>query len=181
MRYRHRRSLPFASCSLAVLLSSAAAFGQSVTPLDATPAQKKDAMEHFTLGKHAFASKDWDQAIAELRSSLGIVDSPNARLELARALRHSGHPGDAWMEYGRVIEKATQLAAKEERYAKTADAATSEREELEAKLALVTVSVANAPAGATLQVRGRSVSQAQWNNPVVATTGAVDVILVDSG
>jgi hypothetical protein len=181
MRYVHRRLAPFASCILATtLLASALASAAGVSPLEATPEQKKEAMDHFIAGKHAFESKDWAKATAELRTSLSLVDSPNARLELARALRDSDQRSDAWAEYGRAIEKATQLAAKEERYAKTAEAATNEREELEAKLALVTVSVAHAPAGASLKVGGRQFSQSQWGGPIVTAPGAVDVILVDA-
>jgi hypothetical protein len=181
MRYIHRRLAPFASCILATtLLVSALASASGVSPLEATPEQKKGAMDHFTTGKRAFESKEWAKAVAELRASLSLVDSPNARLELARALRDSDQRSDAWTEYGRAIEKATLLAAKEERYAKTAEAATSEREELEAKLALVTVSVAHAPAGASLKVGGRQFSQSQWSGPIVTTPGAVDVILVDA-
>jgi hypothetical protein len=175
------RLAPFASCVLATaLLVSTLASASGVSPLDATPEQKKEAMDHFMAGKHAFESKDWAKAVAELRASLAVVESPNARLELARALRDSDQRSDAWAEYGRAIENATELAAKEERYAKTADAATSEREELGAKLAFVTVSVAHAPAGASLKVGGRPFPQSQWSSPIVTAPGAVDVVLVDA-
>ena len=137
-------------------------------------------MGHFTSGKTAIQSKDWDTAIGEFRASLHLVDSPNARLELARALRDSGKPGDAWLEYGQVIETATRLAGKEERYAKTADAATTERTEVESKLAFVTVSLAHAPDGATLSVGGRDVPREQWANALPTAAGTIDVKVTDA-
>src|SRR5579884_946654 len=165
--------LALAGAALPCRLASAA----GVSPLEATPDQKKNATDHFKAGKDAIAVKDWDKAVAELRASLDVVDSPNARLELARALRDSGQPDQAWTEYGRVIDDATKLCATEERYAKTADAATNERLELLPKLAFVTVTVAHAPADATLKVAGRPVPADQWAAPIVAPPGAVDVVL----
>jgi hypothetical protein len=149
--------------------------------MDANADQKKQALDHFGAGKQAMDAKDWERAATELRASLDVVDSPNARLELARALRGADKLADAWAEYGRVIESATKLAAKEDRYARTADAATTERGELEAKLAFVTVAVASAPAEATLKVGGRSIPSDQWVSPIAVPPGAVDVVLSDAG
>jgi hypothetical protein len=166
---------------LAVLmLASSLALADGVAPADATPAQKKVALDHFTTGKAALESKTYDKAITELRASLDAVNSPNARLVLARALRDSGQLGDAWTEYGRVAADATQLAATEPRYSQTADAANTERTEIESKLAFVTVTIAHPPADATLKVGGRSIPAEQWTSPIVATPGAVDVVLSDS-
>jgi hypothetical protein len=151
-----------------------------VAPADATPAQRKEATDHFTAGKHALEARNWEKAILELRSSLEVVDSPNARLELARTLRDSGSPSDAFAEYGRVIDGATKLAAKEERYAKTAEAATSERAELEPKLAFVVVTLAHAPDDAALKVGGRAIPRAEASGPIVVPAGAVDVVLSDA-
>jgi len=174
-----RRSLSIcAAFALAVLVTSSAS-ADGVAPGAATPEQKKEAMDHFLVGKQAFESRNWEKSIAELRASLGIVDSPNARLELARALRDSGALGEAWTEYGQVIDDATKLAATEERYSKTADAATSERTDVEAKLSFLIVTVVNAPPDAVLKVGGRVVPHDQWRTPVIAMPGAVDVVLAD--
>jgi hypothetical protein len=164
--------------SLIAPLDAAAA---GVSPMDASVDQKKSATEHFIAGKQAFESKNWDQAIAELRASLEVVDSPNAHLELARALRDSGKPSDAWIEYGRAIETATQFAPKEERYAKTADAATTERGEVEGRLAFVLVTVAHAPPNASLTVGGRVIPSEDWTAPLIVAPGEVDVVLTASG
>jgi hypothetical protein len=170
-----------ALCALSgALFAGGAALAAPVLPGDATAEQKKQAMDHFAAGKQAIESKNWERAAMELRASLDVVDSPNARLELARALRDSDKLGEAWTEYGRVIETATKLAATEDRYAKTADAATNERSDIEPKLAFVTVSLANPPENATLKVGGRAIPHEQWSGPIVASPGAVDVVIADA-
>jgi hypothetical protein len=161
------------------LLFAGAAAAAPVLPGDASPDQKKQAMDHFTAGKQAIEGKNFERAAMELRASLDVVDSPNARLELARTLRGDGKLGEAWVEYGRVIETATKLATTEERYYKTAEAATTERADVEPKLAFVTVTVANAPPTASLKVGGRVIPTEQQGGPIVAPPGAVDVVLAD--
>jgi hypothetical protein len=171
-----------ARCALsAALLASSAAAASGVAPGDATTAQKGEAMGHFTAGKEAIEQQRWEKAVLELRASLEVVNSPNARLVLARALRDSGRTAEAWNEYARTIDDATKLAATEDRYAKTAEAATAERAELESKLALVTVTLAHAPADATLKVGGRLVPADEWSRPVAVPAGAVDLVLSDAG
>jgi hypothetical protein len=174
------RSL-LARCTLsAILLASSVASAAGVAPGEASPAQKTQAMAHFTAGKQAIEQKSWEKATLELRASLDVVNSPNARLVLARTLRDSGSLGDAWTEYSRTIGDATKLAATEDRYAKTAEAASSERAELEPKLAFVVVTVAHAPPDATLKASGRLVSPEEWSKPIVVPAGAVDVVLADA-
>jgi hypothetical protein len=171
-----------ASCALAgTLMAPAIGFGAGVSPLDATPEQRREATDHFTAGKQALSVGNLEKAVVELRASLEIVDSPNAHLELARALRDSGKSGDAWLEYGRASALATQLAPKEERYAKTAEAATDERVDVEGKLAFVAVSVTNAPDGAVMKVGGRALAPEEWKGPLLVAPGSVEVVLTDSG
>lgn len=171
------RPLLAAAVLCAAVLASSVAAAAGVAPNEATAAQKKQATDHFAAGKLAFESQNWERATLELRASLEVVDSPNARLVLARVLRDSGNLGEAWTEYGVVIETSTKLAATEARYAQTAGAATSERIELEPKLAFVSVSVAHPPANATLTVAGRAIAASDWTAPVVVPPGTVDVVL----
>jgi len=173
------------SCAVATVLVAAsmapAALGAGVSPLDATAAQKKDATDKFVAGKTALGSKNWDAAVSELRASLDIVDSPNARLELARALREQGKPADAWTEYTHTIDGALALAPKEPRYTKTAEAATTERAEVEGRIGLVTVTVERAPAGATLTIGGQQVPESRWGKPVAAAPGPLEISLRAGG
>jgi hypothetical protein len=168
------------SATLLTSFASSVAAASGVAPGEATPAQKAEAMAHFTAGKQAIEQKNGEKAALELRASLEVVNSPNARLVLARALRDSGSLGDAWTEYGRTIGDATKLAATEDRYAKTADAATLERGELAPRLAFVVVALAHAPAGATLKAAGRPVSADESSGPIPVPAGAVDVVLLDA-
>ena len=165
------------ACAMVVTTTAQAS---GVAPGDATAVQKKEAMAHFATGKQAAEAKDWEKAQVELRASLDIVDSPNGRLVLARTLRDSGEVGAAWTEYRRTIDSATSLAAKDPRYAQTADAAKTERAELDAKVGLVVVSIDHAPADATLKVGGRLIPAAEWSGPIVASPGAVDVVVADA-
>ena len=177
---RIRRSLALGSIAFTSLVTSVAS-GAGVSPADATQAQKKDATERFVAGKEALAAKNWDSAVSNLRASLDIVDSPNARLELARALRDSGKMVDAWSEYSRTIDAALNLASKEPRYTKTAEAATAERNEVEPKIALVTVTVEHPPAGAALKVGVTDVPTDQWGKHVPVAPGPVEVSLTAGG
>lgn len=174
------RSILAVSALSLFALAAPLAYADGADPSTATAAQKKEAMEHFSAGKQAIETKNYEKAVTELRASLDSVNSPNARLELARALRDSGKLAEAWTEYERVVEDATKLAATEERYAKTADAATTERTDVESKLAFVVVTVAHAPADGVLKVGGKSVPPDQWVEPIVAPAGAVDVVLTDA-
>jgi hypothetical protein len=173
---------PFiAVCALSsAMLASAAALAAGVGPGEASPAQKAEAMAHFTTGKQAIEQQNWEKATLELRASLDVVNSPNARLVLARALRDSGKTADAWIEFSHTIGDANRLAVAEDRYKKTAEAATTERAELEPKLAFVTVTLAHAPPDATLKAAGRVVSPEEWAGPIVVPAGAVDVVLADA-
>jgi hypothetical protein len=173
-------SLLRGSLLAALMVASPVVLAAGVSPEEATAPQKKEAMRHFATGKHAAESKNWEEAQAELRASLEIVDSPNTRLLLARALRDGGDVGRAWIEYGRTTDDATRLAAKDEHYTLTADAAKLERGELDAKLAFVTVTLAHAPADATLKVGGRIIAPDARSAPVVVPPGAVDVVLADA-
>lgn len=181
MRAIHCAVLPLlALCALCgVLLFAPCARAAGVPPTEATAEQKQAAIDHFHAGKAAIESKSWQRAASEFRASLALVESPNARLELARVLRDSDDLGEAWDEYGRAIESAVKLLAKEVRYAKTAEAATAERRDLESKLAFFVVSVRGEPEGATLKVGGRVVAPDQRTKPIAAPPGAVDILLAD--
>jgi hypothetical protein len=178
MRFAYRSRVFAVLCALAgTLLASPGAHAAGVSPTDATSAQKKEATDHFMAGRRAIASRDWARATSELRASLQVVDSPNAHLELARALRESGQLGDAWVEFWHASETATRLASSDNRYSQTAEAATSEREELAAKLAFVDVSVEHAPADMSLKVGDRVVPPEDTGAPIAVPPGPVDVVV----
>ena len=181
MGFAYRLRFVAASCALTgALLASPHVQAAGVSPNEATSAQKKEATDHFMAGRRAISSHDWARAISEMRASLQVVDSPNAHLELARALRESGELGDAWVEYWRASETATRLAATDDRYSKTAEAATSEREEVATKLAFVDISVTHAPSDMVLNVGGRVLPTEDAGAPVVVAPGKVEVVVSNS-
>jgi hypothetical protein len=179
-RLHRPRSLLVSGVVATTILVASAGYASGVSPGDATPAQKKEAMSHFTAGKAAAESKSWEKAQTELRASLDVVDSPNARLLLARMLRDSGDLAGAWAEYGKTLDDAALLAAKEPRYQETVNAATTERGDLDAKLAFVTVVIAHAPPDATLKVGGRTIPPNQWSAPIFVPPGTTDVVIADA-
>jgi hypothetical protein len=181
MRVPARLRYLVVACSIAgVFVAARDACAEGVSPVEASGVQRKEATDHFIAGKRAMASKDWEKAVSELRASLEIVDSPNTRLELARALRDSGELSAAWVQYWQAAQTATRLAPKDERYAKAAEAATNEREEVAQKLAFVEVIVAHAPADMTLRVGGRVVAPEESGAPVAVAPGPVEVVVVSS-
>jgi hypothetical protein len=171
--------LPFLAAA-SVLLSATPAAAAGVSPVDATAEQKRLATEHFFAGKRAFESRDFAASIAELTASIDVVDSPNTRLELARALRDAGRFDEAWLEYGQAIDVGTQLSPQEPRYGKTAEVAGTERVDVERRIAFVAITVAQAPIDAVLKVASRVVPARAWGAPVAVLPGAVDVVLEDS-
>ena len=177
---RSKRSLLACCTASLALLVAAPALAAGVTPADATATQKKEATDHFTAGKHALESKNSEKAVRRAPGVARRRRQPQRAPRAGPRAARLGAPSDAFAEYGRVIESATQLAAKEERYAKTAEAATTERTELEPKLAFVVVTLAHAPADAVLKVGGRTVSASEAVAPVIVPAGAVDVVLSDA-
>ncbi|MBV9948491.1 MAG: hypothetical protein JOZ69_16695 [Myxococcales bacterium] len=174
-----RPLLVSALVGLACLGPSGAARAAGVSPLEATPDQRKQATEHFVAGRRAIDTRELPAAIAEFMASIEVVDSPNAHLELARALRDAARFDEAWAEYGVARAIGTALAVREARYGKTAEAAASERTEVEKRLGFVAVNVVHARAGAVLKVGARTIPPAEWGAPVAVLPGAVDVVLED--
>lgn len=177
------RSPPALVAALAIavgMLGASAARAAGVLPIEATPAQKQAASAHFVAGKAALDARELERAVLELRASLEVVDSPNARLELARALRDAGNFAEAWREYGRTVEVAGQLAPREPRYAATMEAASAEGRDQERHLALVVVEMGATPPDATLKVADRIVPRQEWGAPIVAPPGVVRIACLQS-
>lgn len=151
-------------------------------PGAATPAPEavQKAQDLFSKGLSAFEAKQFNQAIGEFRASYAAVPSPNSRLYIARTLRELGEVRDAYLEFDATIEEAAARAATEERYAKTQEQATVERDQLNDKVALVTVSVAHPESAGSLQIGGKEVPRERWGKPFPATPGPVDVVLTSS-
>lgn len=172
--------LAFALLAVSVA-SAASASAAGADPTAATPAQLAQAQKQFAVGRDHIAKKDYDKAIASFRASYDLVASPNTRFSIARALRDMGRYVDAYAEYGKTIAEASALAAKEARYQQTADAAASERSEIESKIALVTFTIAHPAPDTTLKVGEREVPRSEWSDAVAVAPGSVDAIVTTGG
>lgn len=167
--------------AVALAASSAPALAVGVNPGSASPVQREQAQAKFLKGRDLYTQKKYAEAVVELRASMDIVQSPNARLYVARALREQGKLVEAYVEFGRTAIEAEELAGQDARYAKTAASAKVERKEIAPKLGFVTLSVEHAGDGSTLVVGGEEVKRAGWTEPVPVAPGTTEVELRTPG
>ena len=177
-RERALRSLFFASFTV---LFAASANAAGVTPSDATPVQREEAQAHFARAHDLYESKKYDDAAAEFAKSYAVVTSPNALLFLARCDRERGKLVTAYVELGRTAAEAKEHAAEDPRYAKTAQAATEERDALGQQLGFVTVTVEGGAADATVLVGGERFPRGSLGEPVPVMPGNVEVSVESPG
>lgn len=154
---------------LASALASTAALASGVPVDEASWADKNAAKKEYTAGTAAFERREFEAALARFRASYDIVASPNSHLMIARALMELGRPAEAYVELGGVIAEVEATAA-HDKYAETARAAQALRQDLEAKLAFVTVQV---PARVT--VGEREVPVVAWGQPLPFAAGPAKV------
>lgn len=148
----------------------------------AAPPSPKDverATAHFLKGSELFAAKKYELALAEFQASYAAVASPNSRLYVARSLELLGKHRAAYVEFEKVEAEASARAAAEPKYAPTAETARTERAEIAAKLAWLTVRVRGAGDDARVQVGGAVVAREAWEQPVAVEPGEI-VVSVDA-
>ncbi len=146
-------------------------------PVSATPVQREQAQSRFLKGKELFDQGSYEQALAEFEASRAIVASPNARLYRARCLKALGRTIEAYNEFGSTMVEALELGKLEPRYNRTAEASGKERQQLEAQLAFVRLTILNPPAGTVVRVNGETIRRTAWSEPVPAMQGVVVVEL----
>ena len=169
MNCRQIRALSTSTILLALLYAtSAGAAGVSV--LDANKNELNDAKVPYLDGVKYMNSKHYKEAVEKFRESYNIVASPNSRLMLGRALVKVNQPLDAYREFEETITQATELAAKQPKYQKTADAARKELDDIKVELAFITVIP-----GTEVSIGGRKLSDADWGKPLPVMPGKVQV------
>ena len=171
----------FAAVTLAALAIPGPARAAGVDPSSATAVQREQAQQKFFRGKAFLAAKRYDDAANELRASLEIVASPNTRLLLARCLREQGHLVEAYVEFGRAVVEAKELARADVRYAKAGESAAEDRSALEPKLAFVTIAVSHATADTKLRVGREELRRAAWSEPVPVMPGSTEIMVETLG
>ena len=155
---------------LFVALTAGAAQAAGVSVLDASKAELNDAKGPYLDGVKAMNAKHYKEAAEKFQQSYDIVASPNSRLMLGRALIKLNRPLDAYHELEETVNQANDLAAKQPKYQKTADAARKELDDVKVELAFVTVIP-----GTEVSIGGRKLSDADWGKPQPVAPGRVTV------
>jgi hypothetical protein len=146
----------------------AAAAGVSV--IDASKQELNDAKGPYVEGVKAMNSKQYKEAVEKFQQSYDIVASPNSRLMLGRALVKVNRNLDAYKEFEATLAMATELAAHQPKYQKTADAARKELDDVRVELAFITVIP-----GTEVSIGGRKLSDADWGKPIAVNPGRIYV------
>src|SRR5437899_2641957 len=154
MTRRRLSSVLTASAFACALFASPIARATGVDPSVATPVQREQAQQRFNRGKQLYTKREFAKALAEFEGSHDIVASPNARLFVARCHRELGDLVKAYVELGRVAAEAHEFEHEDPRYAKTAESANAERDELAPKLGFVLVTVEHPTDATKLTVGG---------------------------
>jgi hypothetical protein len=156
-------SLPLAAEAAGVSVESA-----SHTELDAAKVPYQDGVKAMDEGQYS-------AAVDKFRESYNIVASPNSQLMLGRALMKVNRLTDAYHELADATARATDLAASQPKYQKTAESAKHDLDELKLELAFVTVIP-----GAEVVVGGRKLSSADWGKPQPMMPGRTTIEIVSS-
>lgn len=151
------------------------ALAEGAPPEKATATARAAAQKAYVRGADAFKNGRFADALAAFRESYATVASPNSHLMLARSLRDLGDRLGAYAEYERLVPEAEAAAAREAKYAASAEAAKRELAEVRAKLALVTIDVANASGSAVVTAGGKPIDAASLGKPIAMLPGAVEL------
>lgn len=155
---------------LFALLVPVIAGAAGVSVIDASKTELNDAKGPYTEGVKAMNSKHYKEAVEKFQESYNIVASPNSRLMLGRALIKVNRPLDAYKELEETVAQATELAGRQPKYQKTADAARKELDDVKVELAFITVIP-----GTEVSIGGRKLSDADWGKPMPVMPGRVYV------
>lgn len=131
------------------------------------------AQDLYVSGRNRFRVKDFPGAAEDFRRSLDLVDSPNTRMYLGRALRRLGRLPEAFATLDRAARDAERRAVTEPRYAATQESARAEASEIRGDIALLTVRVPGLPAGASIRVAGAEVPVTALGYPLPFMPGEV--------
>lgn len=163
--------------TLACSMLSAEARAQQAQPAAAAPdeAATKKATALFLKGSEFFKVNRYALALEQFRQSYATVPSPNSRLYIARCLAALGEHREAHREFSKVIVEVDARGPGDQKYAPTRETARVEREELNPKVAIVTITPPAAKLDLTVRVGGEIIPPVQWNTPIAVTPGLVPV------
>jgi len=166
-----REKLAFSTSTILIaLLSCISAGAAGVSVIDASHTELDDAKVPYLDGVKFMNSKLYKEAADKFRDSYNIVASPNSRLMLGRALAKLHQPLEAYNEFEATVALATELASKQSKYQKTADAARKELDDIKVELAFITVIP-----GTEVSIGGRKLSDGDWGKPLAVMPGKVSI------
>lgn len=139
------------------------------------------AQARFSKGRDLFLAKAYDAALVEFRAAAELLESPNARLYIARCERELGKYAAAYVDFQRAASEAADRAQTDPRYLTTRDSARQEGSAVEPKLGRVTILSPTPPAGASITVNGNAVVMAALGVAGPIDPGKVEVVAQASG
>jgi hypothetical protein len=151
---------------------------QTTTP---TVALETRAQDFYHQGRERFFASAFEEARIAFQSSLDVVDSPNTRMYLGRALLGLGHVSEAWATLDRAARDAEDRALTEPRYTPTHDAARAEADALLPRLAWLTVDITTPPENVVVTVNGLPLQRALFNTALPHDPGHVTVVVAAPG
>lgn len=160
---------------LAASLAPLSAAAQSPHADSLTLSVETRAQDAYQTGRDLFRAGDFSGAVEDFRRSLDLVDSPNTRMYLGRALLRLGRLPESYATLDRAASDADRRSESEPRYAATRDSARAEADDIRRAISLVTVHLSSFPVGAMLRVGGADVPRTAVGFPLPFMPGEVIV------
>lgn len=148
---------------------------EGVPVQEATAAQKKEAQEAFVEAKKHFGEKRFEEALAGFRKSYDAVASPNSHLMIGRTLRELDRIVEAYETFGRVAEEAEAAAEKSPKYGKAAEAARKERNDLQPRVAFVSLKIVGATEDTEVLINDVPLERDRWSERIPVRVGVITV------
>ena len=157
-------------------LCAKTAFAEGASVTQASKKQKAEALKDYREGLKAFDAKNYELALKLLRQSHETVASPNSQLVIAHTLVQLGRETEAYRELQAAVRLAHELAKVDDKYAKTAEGAQKELDDLGKKLAFVVVQP-----NAQVTLGDQDVPHVEWGRPQPLRPGKVKVVVRHQG
>jgi hypothetical protein len=141
----------------------------------------KKATTYFNKGNDLYNAKKYALALEQFKLSYAAVPSPNSHLYVARCLGKLGDARAAYAEFDKVVNEASERGKTEDKYLRTRDSAREERDELLAKVALVTINVVHPGPTTVVRLGDAEVPREQWDKPFAIAPGAVEARISAGG
>lgn len=147
----------------------------ALTSSGSARADNASAKELFHKAQDLYDSGEFEGALPLFREVYAQTSSPNARLYIARSLRDAGRTTEAYEEMAAVAKEAGQRAEAEPKYEGTRDAALKELVPLEAKVARLTLAIAETPTGTEVTINDEPFDLSKLGSEVALLPGEIVV------